>query len=511
MVIGGVGTARPAGPGDTAVVATASGTARGTVTSGHRLFAGIPYAAAPIGALRWKPPAPPAHWGGIRDATTVGAQCPQQRAASVRGPGDVGGNEDCLFLNVWTPARAAAAKRPVLVWIHGGAFAVGSGNFYDPSRLVAAGDMVVVTINYRLGALGFLADPALSDDGQVGNFGLMDQQAALRWVRDNITAFGGDPARVTIAGESSGATSVCDHLVAPGSAGLFGAAIMQSGRCQPQAPRETAARMSADYAAKLGCPAAAPAAVARCLRALPVYKLVATPLTYLTSGGVSAPGPVTGQELLPDDPVTAMRAGKTVKVPVLLGNNHDESTALIAFTKPPSTTGQYLDDLVQDFGPDADKVAALYPAASYGHPASALAAALTDYDFACPAAAMAGFLSHGGPVYEYEFDDSNAAAPAGVPTLPFPLGAAHTFELPYLFGVTGMLNPATATQQSLSTQMIAYWAAFVNTGNPQAPNQPGWPRHTDAQVLILRPDATVISTDFTQQHHCDQWATIPTP
>lgn len=509
-------TQRQAGSADAAVVDTVSGPVRGTVTAEHRSFTGIPYAAAPVGELRWRPPAAPAHWGGTRDATAPGARCPQSQAA-FNGSGSAE-SEDCLFLNVWTPARAAEKKRPVMVWVHGGSFKTGSGDLYDPSRLVAAGDMVVVTINYRLGALGFLAHPALAhDDGQVGNFGLMDQQAALRWVRDNITAFGGDPTRVTLAGESAGAISVCDHLASPASAGLFRAAIMQSGPCAYSTTRQSAVGISEDYATTLGCPGTDPTAVAECLRATSIEKLIANPLVYNTISGVDFPEPVTGQPLLPTDPITAMRAGEAAKVPVLIGTNHDEFTTLVAeqdfTTHQLDTAGQYLQELTRAFGPSTDKVAALYalyPAADYADPTAARVAVFTDYAFACPAAEIASSLTHTGPVYQYEFDDRHAAVP-DAPAPPFPLGAGHALELPYLFDVTGLPHPPTPAQQHLSTQMIGYWTAFVNTTNPHTPDQPDWPSHTSNQVLTLRPDDTTTSTDFTNQHHCNQWASIPTP
>ena len=226
---------------------------RGVVAADHRLFAGIPYAAPPVGPLRWQPTRNrAAPWPGVRDATGFGPRCMQ----------DLGGDlelgrqtdEDCLSLNVWTPRADSQQPRPVMVWIHGGAFINGSGGIYDARRLAARGDIVVVTINYRLGALGFLAHPALGAPGQVGNYGLADQQAALRWVRDNIAAFGGDPGKVTIAGESAGGMSVCDHLVAPGSRGLFRAAIIQSGPCQAQVALPDAQNaLSVDYAADAGC------------------------------------------------------------------------------------------------------------------------------------------------------------------------------------------------------------------------------------------------------------------
>ena len=193
-------------------------------------FAGIPYAAPPVGAAALAAACSGAGWTGFRDATRPGPRCIQDVGNDVDGRDT---SEDCLTLNVWTPPPSGE-PRPVMVWIHGGGFINGSGDIYNARRLASRGDVVVVTINYRLGALGFLAHPALGPAGDVGNYGLADQQAALRWVHDNIAGFGGDPDKVTIAGESAGGMSVCDHLVAPGSEGLFSAAIIQSGPCQAQ-------------------------------------------------------------------------------------------------------------------------------------------------------------------------------------------------------------------------------------------------------------------------------------
>ncbi len=226
------------------MVRTAAGTLRGTVVSDHRLFAGVPYAAAPVGPMRFAAPVPAPGWPGERDATRPGPRCIQDPDSDPERGANTA--EDCLNLNVWTPP-VSEEKRPVMVWIHGGAFAGGSSGIYDAGRLAARGDIVVVTINYRLGTLGFLAHPALGGGGDVGNYGLADQQAALRWVRDNIADFGGDPEKVAVAGESAGGMSVCDHLVSPGSAGLFRAAILMSAPCQAQADLAAATRRSLDY------------------------------------------------------------------------------------------------------------------------------------------------------------------------------------------------------------------------------------------------------------------------
>jgi para-nitrobenzyl esterase len=265
------------------------------------------------------------------DATKAGPQCMQDTGLK---PG-VGKptSENCLTLNVWTPPRGQhGEKRPVMVWIHGGGFVNGSGDIYHSRWLAAKGHIVVVTINYRLGALGFLAHPSLGPPGTVGNYGLADQQAALRWVRDNIAAFGGDPKKVTIAGESAGGMSVCDHLIAPGSAGLFRAAIIQSAPCQAQADVEVGQRRSVDYAIAAGC--RNPATTARCLRAMPATRLERPPWYYFLGDSDALSGPVTGTPALPNNPAAGFAADRAARVPVLMGVNHDEFTLFAARGRP---------------------------------------------------------------------------------------------------------------------------------------------------------------------------------
>ncbi|WP_433665304.1 carboxylesterase/lipase family protein [Nocardia sp. CA-128927] len=504
----GVNKAQPS-ESDNAVVATASGSVRGVVTTDKRQFSGIPYAAAPVGDLRWKLPMPPQAWSQVRDATNIGADCLQPATS---GPaGTLSGSEDCLYLNVTTPRGPADRQRPVLVWIHGGGFQTGSGSWFDPSKLVAAGDMIAVSINYRLGAPGFLAHPGLAQpDGQVGNFGLLDQQAALRWVRDNIAAFGGDPTKVTIAGESAGAMSVCDHLASPASEGLFRGAILESGPCELQADRTTAVTRSEEYANTVGCPGGDATAVAQCLRGLPADRLMTTPLEYAGPAGSRVPGPVTGQPLLPE-PTSGFRAGKAAKVPVLIGTNHDEFT-FFAVSGPlaqhPMTGEQYSQQLAQIFGPNAEAIAARYPLTNYDQPVLAFSAAMTDYAIVCPNADMSTSLSRSAPVYAYEFADPNAAPFKGMPAPPpFPLGAAHAFELPYLFDTNFGTPPASPAQQKLSDQMIHYWAAFVRTGDPNTPGQPTWPQHNNNTALILKP-GTLTTGNVAAEHNCDLRATI---
>ncbi|WP_233574183.1 carboxylesterase/lipase family protein [Amycolatopsis panacis] len=468
------------------VVRTASGLVRGTAAPDHRLFQGIPYAAPPVGERRWQPPAPAAAWPGERDATKPGPRCPQAPA------GATATSEDCLTLNVWTPA-AGSASRPVLVWLHGGAFVNGGGDRYDARRLATRGDEVVVTINYRLGALGFLADPAL--DTQPGNYGFLDQQQALLWVRDNIAAFGGDPAAVTIAGESAGGMSVCDHLVAPGSRGLFRAAIVQSGPCGQQATLADAEKASVAYAAAHGCRDRATAAA--CLRALPPGKLLDAP-RYASLAGIELPGPVTGGSVLPQAPPEGIRRGAAAPVPVLLGTTHDEFTYFLAeetaSSGQPITRHGYPEALRRIF-PDAAAVAAEYPVDAFsGNASLAYAATVTDSVFACPAARMAAALPS---TSTYEFADPAAPGAKDV-SAPFPLGSPHTAELSYLFDIDGVPAAFSPAQQRLSDRMVDDWTAFVRTGRT-------------GTTVSYRPDGVGPLTGFAKDHHCGFWATRPGP
>lgn len=512
LLLTGCGQATPGASPGPDVVTTASGPVRGAVgggpDAGFRLFQGIPYAAAPVGALRWQPPVAPIPWTAVRDATKPGLRCIQD----IRADPDFGRPtaEDCLNLTVWTPHGATPdTPRPVMVWIHGGGFLNGSADIYNARWLATRGDIVVVSINYRLGALGFLAHPALAADrDQLGNYGLADQQAALRWVRDNISAFGGDPAKVTIAGESAGAMSVCDHLVAPESAGLFRGAIMQSGPCQAQAALPAAERISLDYAAKAGCGDRQTAA--RCLRELPAERLINGP-PYVRIGSNVLTGPVTGTSRLPAAPPSVLGRGTTARVPVLIGNTADEFTLFVAMTYlrnnglPP-----YRTLLADTFGAEAPLVAARYPLNRYdGSTALAYAAAVTDGVFACPIDAYATGLARrrGLAVYAYEFSDRTAPAPDPMRTLPFRVGASHALELRYLFDIGGA--PAlNADQRALADQMIDYWSRFVATGAPDTPGLPTWPALDPErpQRLSLQTRQPVVTADFAERHHCGFWA-----
>ncbi|MCV7084579.1 carboxylesterase/lipase family protein [Mycolicibacter hiberniae] len=499
------------------VVRTGSGLLRGSVGPDHRLFQGVPYAAPPVGPLRWQPPAPMPAWPGVREAVRRGPWCIQPDAGDADPT-----SEDCLTLNVWTPTGSAAEPLPVMVWIHGGSFMRGAGDIYHAQRLAVRGRIVVVTVNYRLGALGFLADPALGDPG---NYGLADQQAALRWVRDNIDAFGGDPDKVTIAGESAGGMSVCDHLAAPESAGLFRAAIIQSGPCQAQVEVAQAQQISREYTESLGCGEHGRGhdypdeQIASCLRALPPDRL-AKPLWYSRFGTDQLSGPVIGTKLLPKDPVRVFQEspheGGPAGRPVLLGINRDEFTMFVALrylrVGREITATEYPGELDDTFGPDhAAAVAQHYPPARYrGSVSLAYAAAATDDIFACLADRMAGGLAAGAPVYGYEFDDPHAPAPDLYDRVPFPVGATHSLEMRYLFDIGGA-PPLDPAQRRLSDQMIEYWTGFVVTGAPIAVEQPDWPvvgPGPQRRWMSLRTDGSRVITDYAVEHQCDFWAGV---
>ena len=501
------------------IVTTRGGAVRGTTAGTVDEFLGIPYAAPPTGDLRWRPPQPPARWWGVRDVTQFAPSCPQP-PSPFAPPGPF--SEDCLYLNVYTPGRDADHRLPrggdqdglpVLVWIHGGGLTEDAGRNYDGSKL-AADSTVVVTINYRLGALGFLAHPALASrpGGSAGNYGLMDQQAALRWVRDNIRHFGGDPRNVTIAGESAGGLSVLAQMVSPGSRGLFQKAIIQSGSfALNQRPLADAEAAGEAFAAQAGCPDQ----TAACLRQLPVSDLV-------NPNFVEIPGVVDGKVLT--GPIgAALAAGQFARVPVLNGTNHDEERIFVTIgltvsqgtdvpiPEQPVTTGNYQTDIAAALGVPAARAAAIaaeYPPAAYPSPPVAFSALVGDASFACPALQIDQLTSQRAPTYAYEFNDDNAPPVFSGPIIPPPV-ATHASELQYLFDLPNapVPIPLSAGQQALAASMRAAWANFAARGSPATRAVP-WPAFGagSAQMLSLLPPQPQPETDFSARHHCAFWA-----
>src|SRR5690242_4129860 len=500
------GTSAGTNPDTPLVVATAGGTVRGQAVAATDEFLGIPYAAPPVGALRWQPPRPPAPWHGIRAATSYAPHCPQPSSTF----GQASTSEDCLYLNVFTPATNKARNLPVMVWVHGGSLRTGESNDYNPAELVRHG-VVVVTINYRLGALGFLADAALASrrGGPSGNYGLMDQQAALRWVQRNIRGFGGDPGDVTLFGESAGGLSTLAQLASPGARGLFQRAIVESGTYQlTQQPLAAAEAAGQAFAAKAGCATTASAKnTAACLRGLPVSTILANedPVGYTPD----VDGAVLTQSIK-----TALARGQFNRVPVVIGTNHDEYRLFVAvyqFLGQRVTAANYQSMIASTLGVSAaiaGKIAAQYPLSRYPSPPVALGAVGTDAIFACHALTAEESLARYVPTYAYEFNDENAPEPF-LPPAGFPYGAAHASELPYLFNPTSVTHPVpfSQAQQKLAAAMKQDWTNLAKTGIPA----PGWPKFTSAsqQMLSLVPPAPQVETDFAAQHHCAFWAPEP--
>ncbi|HLU27915.1 MAG TPA: carboxylesterase family protein [Glycomyces sp.] len=506
----------PPSPTPETTVTTGSGPIRGTAAEGYREYLGVPYAAPPIGEMRWRPPAPPEPWEDTLDATSPGPRCPQH---AVLSGGDVEQSEDCLYLNITVPETAnAASELPVMVWIHGGGFVEGSADEYDPHRLVLAEDVIVVTVNYRLGLFGNFGHPDLDDSGV---FGLLDQQAALRWVRDRIGAFGGDAENVTVFGQSAGGQSICAHLASPTAEGLFHRAIIQSAFCtwdlpaemlapglptvSPWAPATEVAERGDRAAADLGC--AGPDAV-DCLRALPVEDLMPIFGDFA--------GPAFGTPTLPDNPYQVLRESRTHPVPVLSGSTRDENTltqALHDLAGAPLTAEQYRRRLEHAFGDHADRVAERYPPESFASPSHAWAIATTDRAFSCPTLERGTLFARQAPAYTYEFADQNA--PTILPEVGYPYGAYHSSDEAYLFDQRYPTGRAAldAEQQDLAEAMIAYWAAFARTGDPNVDSLPRWdgvdPDSRKPYVQELAPGVEGIGpTDAADTHQCRFWTTI---
>jgi carboxylesterase type B len=510
-------SARTARPGQARlIVSTEDGKLRGKHAEGIDQFLGVPYATPPVGMLRWQPPEPARPWRSIRDAMSYGHRCPQ--LASSNGPRE--DTENCLYLNVFTPAahprgsQPSATGRggglPVLFMIHGGGLANGAGDQFDGSLIVSADHIIVVSVNYRLGVFGFLDVPGLSSSplAAQGNYGLLDQEAALRWVRRNIAGFGGAPGKVTIAGESAGGWSVCALMTSPLARGLFSGAIMESGSCPSRSP---AAALSAGraFVSQAGCSVAASAAA--CLRNTPVSALLSASAGYgpqFTSGGPDLPVP----------PAQAVAHGEYARVPLLIGTNHDEGRT---FAQPLAslTLRQYTRFVERSYGSRAAAILRRYPWSAFPGPytaAYAIGAIWTDSGRlsgigGCPAQNLAARFASTTPTFFYQFDDRH---PPGLGNDPpgYQWGAGHATELAYLWPVPGS-GPSPSAQLSppqleLSRQMVAWWGAFTRTGAPRVPGQPYWPAYTSHLLMSLRPGGqsrTISAATFGAEHQCAFW------
>jgi para-nitrobenzyl esterase len=530
-------------------VATRSGPVQSVERDGMRTWFAIPFAAPPVGDLRWRAPQPAKAWTQPIAATKSASSCLQ--------PGDspfsVGGqSEDCLYLDVHAPGLTRAKSAlPVMVWIHGGAFTTVSASVYaDPRPLVSNG-VIVVSINYRLGPMGFLGHPALkAADGSVGNYGMMDQQAALRWVKDNIAAFGGDPRNVTIFGESAGGFSVMTHLASPTSAGLFQKAIIQSGaygvgtqltRDQLETRSTQVATRALEAAARAGValPCAADAITADCLRALPEGVLKTQLPAAFAAGGYN-PVPSVDGVVLTETIRDAFAAGRNNRVPVINGSNEDEYHLFLALQEmgarmrasPPN-----LDPADKRFllAPPAFAMAAgavsagtgiapadivkSYVLSEFGsdpafQPTLAASAAATALIFSCNGLNVSKRIeAQGSPVWTYEFRDQTAPPLVGRVDGKYPMslrmGAAHASELQYLFNMQPL---ESAEQTALSRTMATYWTNFARKGDPNGDGAPKWTgaKSSTIQALDVASGGGVKpmpAADFVKQHKCDTaWA-----
>jgi para-nitrobenzyl esterase len=505
-----LGSALDATAGFPAFAFTESGIVTGTSVGKVNEFLGIPYAKPPVGALRWLPPEPYGPFKGFfLNATTFGSECTQGG----------GGSENCLFLNVYTPQNVLLEDLiqdrgrglPVMVWIHGGSLTSGAGSGYDPSQLVKKG-VIVVTINYRLGTLGFFAESQIDAEGhENGNYGFMDQQFALKWVQKNIAGFGGDPKRVTIFGESAGGQSVYANVASPTAKGLFHGAISESGSYSsfadylesiiPLAQGETTGSAFVPagdtIASALGCSTSA------CLRALPAASLIAENSSVIY--------PFIDGTLLTQTLGASFASGEFNQVPMISGTNHDEYRLFVALDTDGGAALANLADY--DFAVEAlfgselaPILEVLYPD---GPPANdvngpiALGAAGTDGIFACPARTADQSLSQFVTTYTYEFNDENAPE-FPFPGLTFPLGAYHGSELPYLFVLDGAPAVFTLEQEQLSAAMTTYWTQFAKNLNPNSSSLPAWAPYSSSTDVFqsLIPPTPMPESTFNAEHNC---------
>jgi len=474
------------------VVVTTSGPVEGSLEDGLNVFRGIPYVAPPVGDLRW-PPQPVTPWVVTRQAKAFGPQCPQFFF------GIPVGNEDCLYLNIWAPAHPPAGGLPVMVWIHGGGHTQGSGDggpsfidgqpIYGGQHLARRGDVVLVSFNYRLGPFGFLAHPALTGEEpshpSSGNYGQEDQIAALKWVRDNIARFGGDPHNVTIFGESAGGVSTSLHLVSPQSAGLFHRAIIQSGAADRRPTLGPVEAQGGAFALVLGCSGAPD--VPACLRTKSrneVLTALPLPAGFIFGQGAFW-GPIVDGYVIPDQPLNAFYSGHFSQAPLIIGNTANEGTtfpALVGANLTPTVYNAFLNRFFP--GPAGDAVRAAYPCSDADCSAfeppqfllspadNAIAEVATNGLFICASRRVArAIASHETPIYFYTFDHEIVS-----PFWPFAIGAGHFAEISFVFGTAG-LSQLTEEEKPLSRAMMDYWTNFAWDGDPNHGKARKWPTY----------------------------------
>jgi len=498
-------------------VTTDLGVVRGVRHDGVIEFRGIPYAAPPVTNLRWELPQPAKPWRGLLDANQYRSACPQ---VARHGPTEASDSEDCLYLNVATPLHGIEKpprRRPVIVWIHGGGFVGGSSALYPLYFIASSGDVIVVSLNYRLGVFGFMATPWFGTDHN-GGYGLEDQRFALRWVKRNIAAFGGDPGNVTLAGEGAGGASVCMHILAPDeTAGLFHKAIIQSAGCTAPLPTVAEAkRTGQQVAARVGCGDEETALA--CLRGKSAKELLDA-AAEVGAAGTMPYAPATGTRTVPLPGTEAIATGRFVKVPLINGGTRDEQRLDVAYDIQRGgtiTRENYADHLRTMYGANADAVLKAYPLGAYSSAAAALGTVMSDFTpdagrNNCIFLQTGRLLSRSVAVYEYVFADRSA--PPVIPDPGFEMGAVHASELPYQFPHFSNTNrldgPDLApASQKLAEQMMAYWTSFAHSGRPSAADAPAWGAfRSNASVMRFEPEKAG-GFDAAAAHHCAFWRSL---
>ena len=494
------------------LVRTREGTVEGLTVGNVEQFRGLPYATPPLGDLRWRSPLPPKPYAGTLKATTFPAPCVQGRAPA----GFPAPSEDCLYLNLYRPAGSREGKKmPVLIYFHGGGFAGGTASARDGIELATGNDIIAIMINYRLGAFGWLGlsglDAETTNGSSSGNYGFLDMLVALRWVKDNVAAFGGDRDNVTIAGTSAGGIAVCTLMTAHLHERLFQRAIIESGECTGTSgfvvSHRTALLQGAKFAAKAGC--ADPKTFTACLRSKPASTLLSA------SEGLGTFAANIGGNLMPKAPMEVIESGEFEHVPVIVGANHDEQKHNpVETTGFPATEQNYQKYLNSTFGPLAPLVAAEYPPAAFTDPAYAAGAAASDSGIPsgigfCPMLTeLGGALSKVTQTFGYELNDP---AGSGKPdSAGFEMGSMHTAEIGFLYA---QIAPGTRTveQMQMATRMQHYWASFARNGHPKD-GAHEWPALQSGSGSILRfqpkGDVMISPAMASADHHCDFWARL---
>jgi len=493
------------------IVCTEQGAIRGAIEGQTLAFKGIPYAQPPVGQLRWKPPQPAAPWQGVRDGSRYAAVCPQLVGQEVRG------EEDCLYVNVWSPRQRPERPLPVMVWLTGGGnhslSGQGSPGFggvvYNGEQLVPQG-VVFVSYNLRLGALGFIAHPALDAERPEkisGNYGSLDQIAMLQWVRRNIAAFGGDPSRIFLFGTSAGGGNICALVTSPLTRGLIHAVAMQSSvpaGCEIQTLADQESGTGQRVVKALGCDAASD--IAACLRSKSMTEIVsAVPGNFTVLTRIY--GPNVDGYVFPDQPIKLIVQGQYPGIPVIIGSNTDETLGWA------DTAGQVTDEasygaaIEKVFGAGArERILALYPSRAYPTPRDAFAQVTTDAEFTCKSRSVARALAQAQkePVYRYMFTQALENDPRMNA-----LKVAHTIEHAFLFAWQGTYRPSDA-DRAVQRQLVGYWTRMAKAGNPNGGGDPEWPAVSNREDTYLEIGVTTaVRRASPTDSHCDFWDKTP--